>query len=80
MESRKLISMNPFARQQWRRIRREQEEGKGGTNCENSVETCILPYVKQIASGTLLCDTGGSTQCSVTTSRDKRKSICYLMY
>ena len=52
------------------RLVHTMEEGKGGTNCENSVETCILPYVKQIASGTLLCDTGGSTQCSVTTSRD----------
>ena len=27
----------------------------------------ILPYVKQTASGHLLCDTGSSTQCFVTT-------------
>ena len=27
----------------------------------------MLPYVKQIASGNLLCDTGSSTQGSVTT-------------
>jgi len=29
----------------------------------------ILPYVKQTASGHLLCDTGSSTQCFVTTWR-----------
>ena len=33
----------------------------------NSMETYALPYVKQIAGGNLLCDTGSSTQCSVTT-------------
>ena len=25
-------------------------EGKGGMICENSIETCILPYVKQMTS------------------------------
>ena len=33
------------------------------------METYIIPYVKQIASGNLLCDTGSSTQGSVTTWR-----------
>ena len=27
----------------------------------------VAPYLKQIASGDLLCDTGSPTQCSVTT-------------
>lgn len=30
------------------------------------METYTLPYIKQIASGNLLCDTGRSIQCSVT--------------
>ena len=43
-------------------------EEEGGRNWESSMEICTLPYVKQIASGNLLCDdTGSSSQCSVTT-------------
>ena len=42
-------------------------EGYGGTNRENRIKAYILPYVKQIASGNLLCDAGSSTQCSVKT-------------
>ena len=38
---------------------------EGGMNGERSTEH-MLPYVKQIASGDLFCDTGSSTQCSVT--------------
>ena len=34
-------------------------EGKGGTICENSIETCIL-YVKQIASTGSMHETGCS--------------------
>ena len=44
-------------------------EGEGGMNGESNMETYTLPYVKQIASGNLLCDTGSSTQCSVKTWR-----------
>ena len=32
-------------------------EGKGGMIWENSIETCILPYVKQIASPGSMHDT-----------------------
>ena len=32
-------------------------EGEGGTIGENSIETCILPYVKQITSPGLMHDT-----------------------
>ena len=35
-------------------------EGEGGMICENSTETCILSYVKQIASSGLTHETGWS--------------------
>ena len=35
-------------------------EGEGGTIWENSIETCILPYVKQIASPSSMHETGCS--------------------
>ena len=35
-------------------------EGKGGMIWENSIETCILSYVKQIASQDLMHETGCS--------------------
>ena len=54
MESRKILLMNLFARQQWRRRHREQmyghgwgrEETEGTTNGQSSMETYTLPYVK----------------------------------
>ena len=36
------------------------EEGKGGMIWENSIEACILSYVKQIASPGLMHETGCS--------------------
>ena len=35
-------------------------EGKGGKIRENSTETCILPYVKQMASASLMHEAGHS--------------------
>ena len=35
-------------------------EGEGGMIWENSIETCILPYVKQVASPGLMHETGCS--------------------
>ena len=35
-------------------------EGEGRMNRESSIETWMLPYVKQIASGDLLYDAGSS--------------------
>ena len=69
---RKMVLMNVLAGQQWRRGHREQTCGhsggrRGGTNGESSTETYTLPHVKQTARGKLLCNTGGSTPCSVTT-------------
>ena len=36
------------------------EEGKGGMIWENSIETCVLSYVKQIASPGSMNETGCS--------------------
>ena len=36
----------------------KKPQKKGGTNWESSIETWTLLYVKQIASGNLLCDVG----------------------
>ena len=36
---------------------------------ESNMETYILPYVKQIANGNLLCDSGNSNRGSVTTQK-----------
>ena len=36
------------------------EEGEGGMIGENSIETCIISYVKQIASPGLMHETGCS--------------------
>ena len=35
-------------------------ECRSGMISENSIETCILPYVKQIASPSSMHETGGS--------------------
>ena len=36
------------------------EEGEGGMILENSIDTCVLPYVKQIASPGSMHKTGHS--------------------
>ena len=41
------------------------EEGKDGTNSENSTNMHALPDVKQIASGKLQYNTWSSSWCSV---------------
>ena len=63
VESRKMVLMNLFAGQQWRHRHREQNYGHGGgaaggTNRESSLEIYTLWYIKWIASGNLLYDTG----------------------
>ena len=37
-----------------------KREGEGRMNWDSGIETYTLPYVKQIASGNLLYDTGSS--------------------
>ena len=59
MESRKIVLMNIFMGQnrdtdiKSRLVDTEREE-EGGMNWESSIETYILPYVKQIANVKLL--------------------------
>ena len=42
------------------------EEGEGGMYGESNMETYTLPFVKQIANGSLLYDSGSSNQGSMT--------------
>ena len=46
-------------------------EGKGGMIWENSIETCILPYVKQSTSASLVHEAGHQSWCSGITQRDR---------
>ena len=43
-----------------KRLLDSEGEGEGGMIWENSIETCILPYVKQIASPGSMHETGRS--------------------
>ena len=45
-------------------------QGEVRMNWESSIEIYTLLYVKQRANGELLCNTGSSTLCSVTTKKD----------
>ena len=45
-------------------------EGKGGMFQENSIETCILSRVKQIASLGWMHETNARTWCTGKTQRD----------
>ena len=46
-------------------------ECRSGMISENSIETCILPYVKQMTSASSMHEAGHSKQCSGTTQRDE---------
>ena len=45
-------------------------EGEGGMIWENSIETCILSYVKQISSPGSMHDTSAQGWCTGMTQRD----------
>ena len=45
-------------------------EGKGGMFQENSIETCILPRVKQITSPGWMHETSARAWCTGKTQRD----------
>ena len=65
MEFRKMVTLTLYKRQQQRHGCIEQTldsmgEGEGGMIWENSIETCILPYVKQTASPDWMHETGCS--------------------
>ena len=69
-----MILMNLFAGQQWRHRHTERtygqgqvEEGDSEMNRERSMEAYTLPYVKKIANGNLLYDSGNLNLGSVTT-------------
>ena len=72
MESRKMVVMNLFARQQWRNrhrdrlmdTRRGDERVRG---MERVTRKLTLSYVKQIANGNLLYGSGNSNRSSVST-------------
>ena len=48
------------------------EKGEGEMNGESNVEAYTLPYVKQMANGNLLFDSGNSNQGPVTTKRGEK--------
>ena len=65
MEFRKMVATTLCMRQQKRHRSKEQildsmGEGKGGMILENSTETCMLSYVKQITSPGSMHGTGCS--------------------
>ena len=68
MEFRKMVMVTLYARQQKRHRDTETQNilldsvggGEGETIWENGIETCILPYVKWIASPGSMHDTGFS--------------------
>ena len=44
-----------------------EEEGEGEMYGESTMEAYTLPYVKEIANGSLLCDSGNANWGSETT-------------
>ena len=65
MEFRKMVTMTLYERQQRdtdveNRLLDSVGEGESGMICDNSIETCILSYVKQIATPGLVHETGCS--------------------
>ena len=64
MEFRKMVTITLYARQQKRHRCIEQSvghsvgDGEGGMIWENDIETCIISYMKQITSPSLVHDTG----------------------
>jgi len=64
MEFRKMVTMTLYVRQQKRHgcieVFWTLGEGQGGRVRENSIETCILSYVKEIASPVPMHETGCS--------------------
>ena len=65
MEFRKMVTKTLYARQQKRHRCLEQSldsvgEGEVGMIWENGIETCIISYVKRIASPGLMHETGCS--------------------
>ena len=66
MEFRKMVTMTLYARQWKKHVKNilldSVGEGKGRMIWENSIETCILSYVKQMTSLSLMHETGALGQ------------------
>ena len=64
MEFREMVMITLYVRQQKRHRCIEQSfglgEGEGGMIWENGIETCIISYMKRIASPGSMHDTGCS--------------------
>ena len=64
MEFRKIVMMTLYESKRntdvWNSLLDSVGEGEGGMIWENSTETCILPYVKQITSPGSMHETGCS--------------------
>ena len=65
MKFRMIVMITIYAKQQKRHrcinsLLDSVGEGKGGMTCENSIETCILSYMKQITSPVSMHKTGCS--------------------
>ena len=58
MEFREMVTMTLYARQQKRHRLLDSGKREGGMISENSTETCILPYVKQMASASSMHEAG----------------------
>ena len=63
MEFRKMVTMTLYVRQQKRQKNRlldSVEESEGGMVWENSIEACVLPYVKQMTNASSMHEAGHS--------------------
>ena len=70
-----MLMITLYARQKKRhrcidRLLYSMGEGEGGMICENSIETCILSNVKQIASPGCMHETNAWGWCTGMTQRD----------
>ena len=70
-----MVTITLYVRQQKRYRCIEQSfglcgRGRGGMIWENGIETCILSYVKQIASPGLMHETGSRGWCTGMTQSD----------
>ena len=75
MEFRKMVTITLYAKQKKRhrctdRLLDSVGEGEGGMISENSIETCILSTVKQIASPGWMHETSAQGWCTGMTQRD----------
>ena len=76
MKFRKMVMITLYAKQKKRhsvqnRLLDSVGEGEGGMFQESSIETCMLPRVKQITSPGLMHETSAQTWCTGKTQRDR---------